>query len=127
MTEYILDHMSERGIDASSQEELARMEEGISRYLRENGIDEKEDGLYYRGYVDRHLRTIAPGDLKAYFIHYALISDVNQIAIEYRCDGCVLEDRKRTLYQLMEKLYSCGLGEKYIPVAEVKEILGSLS
>ena len=38
-------------------------------------------------YVSNHLQQISASDLKAYFLNYGLISDVNQIAIEYRCDG----------------------------------------
>ena len=60
-------------------------------------------------------------------MNYGLISDVNQIAIEYRCDGSLPEERIKTLYQLMEKMHACGLGEKYVPIIEVKQILGSLA
>ena len=52
---------------------------------------------------------------------------MNQIAIEYRCDGSLPEERIKTLYRLMEKMHACGLGEKYVPIIEVKQILGSLA
>lgn len=123
MMEYILDYMANKGVYAVSRREQEQLEAGIAMYLLESGIEKKDTGEYYRNYVDRHLKTVSTADLKAYFINYRLLSDVNQIVIEYQCDGIVPAERKRELYQLMGKLHSCGLGEKYVPITEVKQIL----
>ena len=106
MIEYILDYLANRGVYAASQGEQQQMEDGIA---------------------SNHLQQISASDLKAYFLNYGLISDVNQISIEYRCDGSLPEERIKTLYRLMEKMHACGLGEKYLPIIEVKQILGSLA
>ncbi len=127
MIEYLLNYMAMQGVYASSQREQELLESGIDRYLLENGIGKNDTGEYYRKYLGRHLKTISLTDLKSYFMNYSLISDVNQIVIEYQSDGEIPEERKKDLYQLMEKLHSCGLGEKYIPIIEVKQILGRLS
>ncbi len=127
MMEYLLNYMAMQGVYASSQREQELLESGIDRYLLENGIGKNDTGEYYRNYLDGHLKTISLTDLKSYFMNYSLISDVNQIVIEYQSDGEIQEERKKELYQLMEKLHSCGLGEKYIPIIEVKQILGRLS
>ena len=127
MLEYILDYLANRGVYAASQGEQQQMEDGIARYLQENGLEDGNTGAYYQKYVSNHLQQISASDLKAYFLNYGLISDVNQIAIEYRCDGSLPEERIKTLYWLMEKMHACGLGEKYVPIIEVKQILGSLA
>ena len=127
MIEYLLDYMADRGVYASSQREQELLESGIGRYLLESGIGENDTGEYYKKYVDGHLKVISAADLKPYFLNYPLISDVNQIVIEYQSDGELTEVRKKELYRLMEKLHFCGLGEKYIPIIEVKQILGKLS
>lgn len=123
MISFILDYLANKEVCASSQSEQDRLEAGIARFLLENGIGESDTGEYYIGYVKSCLKTIAQEDLKQYFINYLLISNVHQIIIEYKYDGFLTEERKRELYQLMEELYSCGLGEKYIPKFEVKQIL----
>ena len=38
MIEYILDYLANRGIYAASQGEQQQMEDGIARYLQENGL-----------------------------------------------------------------------------------------
>lgn len=127
MIEYLLNYMAMQGVYALSKREQELLESGIDRYLLENGIGKNDKGEYYKNYLDGHLKTISLTDLKSYFMNYPLISDVNQIAIEYQSDGEIPKERKKELYKLMEKLYSCGLGEKYIPIIEVKQILGGLS
>ena len=127
MIVYILDYMAKYGVYASSQKEQKLLEAGIAQYLLENGIDEEQTGEYYKKYVLDHLEKISVSDIKAYFINYSLISDANQIVIEYHCDGSVPTERKNDLYLLMQKLHSCGLGEKYVPIIEIKQILGKLS
>ena len=118
MIEYILNYLANRGVYAASQGEQQQ---------QENGLEDGNTGAYYQKYVSNHLQKISASDLKAYFLNYGLISDVNQIAIEYRCDGSLPEERIKTLYRLMEKMHACGLGEKYVPIIEVKQILGSLA
>lgn len=127
MIEYIFDCLANLGIYAASQNEQELLEIGIAKYLLENGIEESDTGEYYKNYVNSHLQKISVTDLKSYFLNYSLISDVNQIVMEFMCDGVIPEERKNFLYQLMEKLHSCGLGEKYVPIVEIKQILGGLS
>ena len=127
MIEYILDYLANQGVYAATQGEQEQLEAGIARCLQENGIEDGSTGNYYQKYIRDHLQKIATADLKAYFLHYDLLSDVNQIAIEYRCDGELPAERVKTLYQLMEKLHASGLGEKYVPIIEIKQILGNLS
>lgn len=127
MIEYILDYLASKGIYAASQSEQEQLEAGIARYLWENGLEDGNTGAYYQKYVRNHLQKISAADLKAYFLNYGLISDVNQIAIEFKCDGSLPEERIKNLYQLMEKLHASGLGEKYVPILEIKQILGSLA
>ena len=126
MTDYILDLLADRGICASSRQEQERLEEGIAAYLLENGIREDASGAYYEKYVREQLASVAPGDLKAYLENYGLIRDAVQIAVEFRCDGSLPEERKRTLYRLLEDLHACGLGERYVPAAELRQALGIL-
>lgn len=111
MIEYILDYLANRGVYAASQGEQQQMEDGIARYLQENGLEDGNTGAYYQKYVSNHLQKISASDLKAYFLNYGLISDVNQIAIEYRCDGSLPEERIKTLYRLMEKCTPAGWGK----------------
>jgi len=127
MIDYILDYMEEKGISADSAEENADLTAGIRLYLRENGISEEESGDYFRKYVDRHLGIIDAADLKSYFLMYPVISRVNQITIEYKTDGTVPSDRANDLYRCMEQLYLQGIGDKYVPATEIKEILGRLA
>lgn len=127
MIENVLDYMADKGEYASSQREQELVEKGIAQYLLENGIGENESGEYYKKYVTHHLDIIDASDLKLYFMNYLIISDVNQVVIEYRNDGEIPDKRKNDLYQMMEKLHSCGLGEKYIPIIEVKQIIGKYS
>ena len=127
MTDFILDYIADKCICITSEIERKLLERGISMYLLENGIEESSSGRYYERYVSRHLALIDSGDIKSYFVYYPLISEVNQICIEFECDGSVSEDRKNDLYRAMRELHETGLGEKYIPVDTVKSILGKLS
>lgn len=127
MTEYILNYMEEKGQYMESAEEETAVEKGIRLYLEENGIDPDEQRSYFRKYVDAHLKIIDPDDLKVYFIEYDSIRKVRQIAIEQDWDGCVSKERVAELYKLMTRLNNVGLGDKYIPVDEVKIILGKYS
>jgi len=123
MTEYVLNYLSDRGIQVSDQNEQEKLEQGIRMFLLENGINEVNENEYYRKYVERKLSIIDQVDLKKYFIHYMLISEVNQIVIEFNSDGKLSPSRKADLYRLMGKLHEAGLGEKYVPADEVGLIL----
>lgn len=125
MKEYILDYMGSRGVSASSRKEQESLEIGISKYLLESGIGEGPGSEYRKKFVRDDLRKVAASDLKVYFINYPLMSEVRQIVIELKHGGAVPESRKRTLYQLMERLYNSGLGDKYVPAVEVRKILGT--
>lgn len=100
------------------------LEKGIAQYLEENGIGQEEKREYYLKYVDNHLHLIDDTDLKQYFLMYPVISQVKQIAIEKSWDGMIPENRVSELRSLMSLLYDSGLGDKYVPAVEVKEILG---
>lgn len=123
MKEYVLDYMGSRGVSASSRNEQEALEIGISRYLLESGIGEGPGSEYRKKYVCDHLQKVSTADLKAYFINYPLMSEVRQIVIEFKHVGSVPEDRKRKLYQLMELLYKSGLGDKFVPVMEIRKML----
>ena len=47
MIEYILDYLANRGVYAASQGEQQQMEDGIARYLQENGLEDGNTGAYY--------------------------------------------------------------------------------
>lgn len=123
MIEYVLDYMENKGICASSNYEYEKLIKGISRYLKENGIKEDDGGKYYEIFITDHLNSIEDKDLKAYFVNYDLISEVNQIAIEIKCGMQISQERKTSLRNAMAELYSCGLGEIYVPIYELKQAL----
>ena len=56
MIEYILDYLANRGVYAASQGEQQQMEDGIARYLQENGLEDGNTGAYYQKYVSNHLQ-----------------------------------------------------------------------
>lgn len=127
MVDYIFDYLEQNNASVSSKIEQTELETGISKYLLENGIDENETGEYYKNYLKGHLDLIDSRDLKAYFRNYSTLSNINQIIFEFLNDGKITDTRKRDLYDLMNILYKCGLGEKYVPIIEVKQILGKMS
>ncbi len=127
MINYILDYMEEKGSHANTAEENAKLIEGIRLYLKENGISEGETREYFKQYINKHMEVIDNSDLKSYFLMYPVISRVNQIAIEFKTDGMVPRNRVDDLYHLMEQLYAQGIGDKYVPAIEIKEILGRLA
>lgn len=127
MIEYILDYLESNGQYANSAQEQKSLEEGISKYLLENGINQTESGEYFHLYVINHLKTIQENDLKKYFLNYELISSIQQIVMEYNCDGFIPQNTKKNLYELIDRLYSVGLEERYIPIDEIKIILGKYS
>lgn len=127
MIDFILEYMTNKGTCAVCQTEQEELERGISQYLLENGIGTDDNGEYYRQYVSRNLGIINTDDLKSYFINYSIISDVKQIVIECQSDENVPDERKEALYQMMERLYKCGLGNKYVPAMEIKQILGKMT
>ena len=124
MIQYILDYLDNKGQYAYNQEEESLLEEGISLYLKENGIRITEERGYFAKYVDAHLRLIEKDDLKLYFLEYPIISQVKQMAIEYKWEGMITKERTSELRELMSRLISSGLGSKYVPAIEINEILG---
>lgn len=127
MINYVIEYMEASGIVFSSRNELANVIEGLKLYLFENGIPENDNREYFRQYLNRSLIRIEGHDTKQYFLSYHAISRVNQICIEYRNNGKVSDKRKADLLNDMSELYSLGLGYKYVPAAEVYEILGRLA
>lgn len=124
MMQFIFDYLDARGQYAHSREEQSRLEKGIFLYLNENGIRIDEEREYFVKYIDAHLRLIDTDDLKQYFLEYPVISQVKQIAIEHNWDGTIPESRVAELRELMTRLVGAGLGDKYVPAIEIKEILG---
>lgn len=127
MIEFILNYLESKGQYANSAQEQKTLEEGISNYLLENGISQTDSGEYFHLYVINHLKTILEDDLKKYFLYYGIISSIQQIVIEYNCDGYITKNNKKNLYKLIDELYSVGLEERYIPIDEIKIILGKYS
>lgn len=127
MINYVIDYMEASGIIFSSRNELENTIKGIKLYLFENGIPENDNREYFRQYHNHSLARIECHETKQYFVAYHIISRVNQICIEYRNKGRVSDKRKADLLNNMSELYTLGLGYKYIPAAEVYEILGRLA
>ena len=124
MMEYVLEYLEEMNVFASDTEEQDKLEEGILMFLSENGISEEDTVDYYRQYVLKRIQIINRDDIKRFFIQYPVISEVNQIVIEYNYDGILPKERVAELYKLMSRLYDCGLNDRYIPAQDVKQILG---
>ena len=49
---------------------------------------------------------------------------MNQAVIEFQYDGKLSEEQIKELYRNMQLLYASGLGDKYVPTIEIKQILG---
>lgn len=124
MINFVFDYLEEHGVYAFSAKEQTAMEMGITRFLRENGIRLYETRDYHRSYTLRLLQKIDTSDLKSYFTKFYLISEVNQIIIETRDAESVAAEQKARLYHVMAELHAAGLGEKYVPMVEVRQILG---
>ncbi|MBO4474694.1 MAG: hypothetical protein J5750_07290 [Clostridiales bacterium] len=123
MMEFILDYLAGKGVSAGSKEEQEKLDEGIRLFLLENGLRETDIDAYHKRYVVSVLSKISDTDLKVYLMKYPVISAVMQIVLEWKADGRVPSLRKEDLRSLMKELYESGLGEKYIPAAEVQMIL----
>lgn len=124
MINFVFDYLEEKGVYAFSDKEQTAMEMGITRFLQENGIRPYETRDYHRFYAIKLLQKIDTNDLKQYFINYHLLGEVNQILIETRDAATVTDDQKTRLYRLIADLHKAGLGEKYVPIFEIKQILG---
>lgn len=124
MINFVFDYLEEKGVYAFSDKEQTAIEMGITRFLQENGIRLYETRDYHRSYTLKLLQKIDTSDVKLYFTNFYLISEVNQTIIETRDAESVTAEQKSRLYHLMTELYAAGLGEKYVPIIEVKQILG---
>ena len=127
MIDFILDFMANNNINVINQDEQRKVENGIKKYLLESGISENELGAYYKNYVLRHLKIVSVPDLKNYSIYYPIMSSVNQTVIEFQYDGEMSEEQTKELYRNMQLLYASGLGDKYVPAMEIKQILEASS
>lgn len=126
MLEWILDYLEKQGVVFGSRAELEEAAAGARLFLAENGIQAEEQRPYFRRYLERCLGRIEPRDLKAFFRLYPEISRVRQICMEWTAGKQVEPDRAAQLWDSMARLYQAGLGDRYIPAAEVQEILGRL-
>ena len=124
MLEWILDYLEKQGVVFGSEAELEEVTAGAGLFLLENGIRQEGCQLYFRRYLQRWLGRVEPRDLKAFFRLYPEISRVRQICMEYTAGKPVKPARAAVLRDSMAKLYQGGLGDRYIPAAEVQEILG---
>ena len=124
MEDFVFDYLLDHGVQISSQTEQQSLERGITTFLLNNGIREDANGAYYEHYLRKRLRIIDDRDLKLFFVFYSLINEVNQIVIEYKSEGQLPQTRKKDLCGVLADLHNCGLGEKYVPVDEIKQILG---
>ena len=127
MIDFVIDYMENAGVVFCSRDERKSITEGVKLYLFENGIPENDDREYFREYLERSLARIETHEMKQFFGAYPVISRVNQICIEFRANSTLPATRRADLLNDMSELYSCGLGYKYIPEAEVHEILGRLA
>ena len=124
MINFVFDFLDTNGVYANSENEQKAMESGIARFLQENGIRLDETREYHRSYVAKLLHKVDVHDLKPYFINYHLLSEVNQVVIEVRGGDKPSQEHRDRLYRAMQELNRVGLGEKYIPIVEVKQLLG---
>lgn len=127
MIDFVFDYLDNNGVYASSEKEQSTMEAGIERFLHENGIRLDETRAYHRSYVTKLLYKVDVSDLKSYIINYHLLSEVNQVVIEVRSGEKPSQKHRDRLYRAMQELNRVGLGEKYIPVVEVKQLLGKFA
>ena len=127
MINFILDYLEDRGVYAASRQEQRTLEAGISEFLEENGIRPDETRTYHRRYAAKLLDRVAGSDLKSYLLHYHLLRRINQIIIEVRAGKTVTGAQRTGLYQAMEQLHRAGLGEKYVPIVEIRQILGKFA
>lgn len=127
MINYVFEYLEDKGVIFTSHEELENVTIGIKQYLLENGIFENDQRDYFKHYVCRVLAKVDRHDLKQFFLSYPIISRINQICIEFCSNVTPSDTKKKELLNSMAMLYSVGLGEKYVPVVEVKEILGKLA
>lgn len=124
MLEWILDYIETQGVLFGSQTELEEIAAGARLFLLENGVREDDRQPYFRRYLERCLGQIDRRDLKAFFQLYPEISRVRQICMEFTAGAPVEPARAAQLRDSMAKLYQSGLGDRYVPAAEIKEILG---
>ena len=124
MINFVFDYLDNNGVFANSDKEQRAMEAGIERLLLENGIRLDETRAYHRSYVTKLLGKVDVSDLKSYLINYHLVSEVNQVVIEVRSGEKPSQGHRDRLYRAMQELNRAGLGEKYIPIIEVKQLLG---
>lgn len=121
--EYIKDYIEDKGTYCSF-EEAEVVNSGIRQYLLENGIDEGEEREYYKKYVIKNIHKIDERDLTVYFKMYNIYSKINQIIIESRNSIPLSEKRKEELLSYLTEMNKIGLGDKYLPIIEIKGILG---
>lgn len=127
MINFVFDYLDNNGVFANSDKEQRAMEAGIERLLMENGIRLDETRAYHRSYVTKLLCKVDVSDLKSYLINYDLVSEVNQVVIEVRSGEKPSQGHRERLYRAMQELNRAGLGEKYIPIVEVKQLLGKFA
>ena len=121
--EYIKENLECKGVVCSSKDEFDEMISGIKVYSKENGIDEGEEREYFKRIVSSHFKMIDDSDLKEYLICYKYISEINDIITKARFGTTISLDDKVELGMLLETLNSTSLGEKYVPVDEIRGIL----
>lgn len=122
--EFMLNYLEENEVVFMNREEQCNVTRGMKAYLKENGIDEMEEREYFKDFVSKHLEIIETNDLKDYFLAYPILSNINQIIIEYRSGMEVNIERKKELLSNLSELQLRKIGNKYVPILEINAILG---
>lgn len=125
MTGFVLEYLQAHGAFASSMDEQMALTASVKMYLEANGVREDATQPFYRRYLRRQMGKIAAADLKAFFLAYPAIRDVRQRVVQFEAGRPMTESGRRELYGLMTRLYECGLGERYVPAAQVERMLNA--
>ena len=123
MLAFIFEYLKNREMRALSAAERMKLERAIQLFLYDNGIGENQADEYFRQYVKRQLDRIDTDHLKQYWQAYPKIRKIRQIIVESR-ESVLPDSRKKQLEDLVDGLTDMGLGDKYLPAAEIEQILG---
>ena len=112
MKDYVMNYLFSNGVSINSVKEEQEIEEGISLFLTECGLDQSKDSEYARGYVRQILSIIDPRDIKQIFLRYNVISRTRQLAAE----GRTYADPE--MMKCLTELNECGLYGRYTPFCD---------
>ena len=124
LTDFVLDYLEDAGVMLDSPAEHQALVEGVRLFLRENGVPEEDERVYFQKYLLRVLPRIHPLDQKAFFLHYAAISRVQQLCLTFSANGSLPDAQLAELRQDMAERYAADLGDRYVPTDAVRQLLG---